>query len=142
VSERGDQQREEAHFQVLRLLERDPHLSQRDLADALGISLGATHYMLRGLVDTGLLKLERFRASPDKRRYAYVLTPGGIAAKSAITRRFLARKRAEYQALRREIQELGAELEKDLGEAEIECGAPSGRQGRHPSKGQDSAVMT
>jgi hypothetical protein len=83
--------------------------------------------MLRGLVDTGLLKLERFRASPDK---------------SAITRRFLARKRAEYQALRREIQELGAELEKDLGEAEIECGAPSGRQGRHPSKGQDSAVMT
>jgi hypothetical protein len=98
--------------------------------------------MLRGLVDTGLLKLERFRASPDKRRYAYVLTPGGIAAKSAITRRFLARKRAEYEALRREIQELGAELEKDLGEAETERGAPSGRQGAHPSQGRDNAVMT
>jgi EPS-associated MarR family transcriptional regulator len=142
VSERSDQQREEAHFQVLRLLERDPHLSQRDLADALGISLGAIHYMLRGLVDTGLLKLERFRASPDKRRYAYVLTPGGIAAKSAITRRFLARKRAEYEALRREIEELGAELEKDLGAAERERAAATGRQGTRRPQEQDNTVMT
>lgn len=105
-----EQLREDAQFQVMRLLARDPHLSQRQLADELGISLGATHYVLRGLVERGFVKLDRFRNAPDKRRYAYVLTPGGMAAKSAITRRFLARRRAEYAALKREIDELGAEL--------------------------------
>ena len=72
--------------------------------------MGATHYVLRGLIDKGFVKLGRFREAADKRRYAYVLTPGGLAAKGAITRRFLARRRAEYEALRREIEELGAEL--------------------------------
>jgi DNA-binding MarR family transcriptional regulator len=66
--------------------------------------------VLRGLIDKGFVKLGRFRNAADKRRYAYVLTPGGLAEKSAITRRFLARKRAEYAALKREIDELGAEL--------------------------------
>lgn len=94
----------------MRLLERDPSLSQRQLADELGLSLGATHYVLRGLIDKGFVKLGRFREAVDKRRYAYVLTPGGLAAKGAITRRFLERRRAEYEALRREIEELGAEL--------------------------------
>jgi len=116
VSVQRERAREEAQFKVMRLIERDPHLSQRDLANELGISLGATHYVLRGLVERGFIKLDRFRQSPDKRRYAYVLTPGGMAAKSAIARRFLARKRAEYDALKREIEELGAELERGAGE--------------------------
>lgn len=94
----------------MRLLARDPHISQRELAAEVGISLGATHYVLRGLVDKGFVKLGRFREAPDKRRYAYVLMPDGLAAKAALTRRFLARRRAEYAALRREIEELGAEL--------------------------------
>lgn len=111
MSSQREQLREDAQFQVMRLIARDPHLTQRELADELGISLGATHYVLRGLIEKGLVKLGRFRNAADKRRYAYVLTPGGVAAKSAITRRFLARKRAEYEALRREIEELGAELE-------------------------------
>jgi MarR family transcriptional regulator, temperature-dependent positive regulator of motility len=131
LSERGDQQREAAQFQVLRLLESDPHLSQRQLADALGISLGAAHYMLRGLIAEGLVKLGRFHSSADKRRYAYVLTPRGIAAKGAITRRFLARKRAEYEALRREIEELGAELRG--GEGRAEAGAREATHERHSS---------
>jgi MarR family transcriptional regulator, temperature-dependent positive regulator of motility len=105
-----EQAREDAQFQVMRLLASDPTLSQRQLADALGISLGATHYVLRGLIDSGFIKLDRFRGAADKRRYAYVLTPGGLAAKGVIARRFLARKRAEYAALQREIAELGAEL--------------------------------
>jgi len=112
VSSQREQLREDAQFQVMRLIERDPHLSQRELAEELGISLGATHYVLRGLIERGFVKLDRFRNASDKRRYAYVLTPGGMAAKGAITRRFLARKRAEYDALRREIEELGAELER------------------------------
>jgi EPS-associated MarR family transcriptional regulator len=111
-----EQAREDAQFKVMRLIERDPHMSQRDLAGELGISLGATHYVLRELVEKGFIKLDRFRQAADKRRYAYVLTPGGVAAKSAITRRFLARKRAEYEALKREIEELGAELERGAGE--------------------------
>lgn len=106
MSERAERQREDARFQVLRLLARDPQLSQRELAVQLGISLGATHYMLRELIDLGLIKLGRFRSSQTKRGYAYVLTPGGMAAKAQITRKFLARKRAEYEALRREIEEL------------------------------------
>nr|WP_272917040.1 MarR family EPS-associated transcriptional regulator [Erythrobacter ramosus] len=110
VSARREHLQEDAQFQVMRLLERDPSLSQRQLADELGLSLGATHYVLRGLIDKGFVKLGRFREAVDKRRYAYVLTPGGLAAKGAITRRFLERRRAEYEALRREIEELGAEL--------------------------------
>lgn len=110
MSERAERQREDAQFQVLRLIERDPHLSQRELASKLGISLGATHYMMRELIDQGLIKLGRFRSSKSKRGYAYVLTPGGLAAKATITRKFLARKRVEYELLRREIEELGDEL--------------------------------
>lgn len=110
MSERAERQREDARFQVLRLLERNPHLSQRDLAVELGISLGATHYVLRELIDQGLIKLGRFRSSQNKRGYAYVLTPVGLTAKAAITRTFLARKRTEYEALQREIEELGDEL--------------------------------
>ncbi|NBB23603.1 MarR family EPS-associated transcriptional regulator [Porphyrobacter sp. SLTP] len=110
MSARREHLQEDAQFKVMRLLERDPTLSQRQLADELGLSLGATHYVLRGLIDKGFIKLGRFREAADKRRYAYVLTPGGLAAKGAITRSFLARRRAEYEALRREIEELGAEL--------------------------------
>lgn len=112
MSEARERQRADAQFQILRLVEREPNLSQRQLAEKLGISLGATHYMLRGLVDQGFVKLGRFRRSPDKRRFAYVLTPSGAAAKSAILREFLVRKRAEYAALKSEIEELGAELER------------------------------
>ncbi|KPF63271.1 MarR family EPS-associated transcriptional regulator [Porphyrobacter sp. AAP60] len=116
MSLQRDQAREDAQFKVLRILARDPRISQRELADELGISLGATNYILRGLVDRGLVTLDRFRHSADKRRYVYVLTPGGLAAKSAIARRFLSRKRAEYLALKREIEELGSELRDDAGD--------------------------
>ena len=115
VSARREHLQEDAQFQVMRLIERDPQCSQRRLADELGLSLGATHYVLRGLIDHGLVKLGRFRDAPDKRRYAYVLTPGGLAAKAAITQRFLARRRTEYEALRREFEELGAEFERASG---------------------------
>lgn len=84
-------------------------MSQRDLANSVGVSVGRMNYVLNALVDKGLVKLGNFTAAKDKRRYAYVLTPKGIARKSALTRAFWARKVAEYEALKQEIESLRAE---------------------------------
>lgn len=88
-------------------------MSQRELAAAVGISVGGTHYVLNALIDKGLIKLGNFTASEDKRRYAYILTPKGIAEKARITKRFLARKMDEYEALKEEIDALRDELGED-----------------------------
>lgn len=88
-------------------------MSQRELAEAVGVSVGGIHYVLNALIDKGLVKLGNFTAAKDKRRYAYVLTPTGIARKAALTRGFLARKREEYEALRKEIEALSSELGND-----------------------------
>ena len=95
---------------MLRLLEQNPEMSQRDLAAAVGISTGSTHYVLKALIDKGLVKLGNFTASEDKRRYAYVLTSKGIAKRAELTRRFLIRKMAEYEMLKAEIEEVRNDL--------------------------------
>lgn len=105
--------REDTRFRVLRLLEENTELSQRELAVALGISVGSAHYLLRALIDMGFVKLGNFTASKDKRRYAYILTPRGMREKAAITKRFLARKLAEFEALKQEIAELSDSVELD-----------------------------
>ena len=110
---RQSQLKEDTRFRVLRLLEENPEISQRELADAVGISTGSAHYLLSALVERGLVKLGNFSASKDKRRYAYILTPKGMAEKAAITGRFLARKLEEYEALRREIAELESEVSRE-----------------------------
>jgi EPS-associated MarR family transcriptional regulator len=102
---------EDVHFRVLRLLEENPEMSQRDLAQAVGISVGGAHYCLNALIEKGLIKIGNFSAARDKRRYAYILTPKGIAEKSALTGRFLKRKMAEYEALKAEIEALQVELQ-------------------------------
>jgi EPS-associated MarR family transcriptional regulator len=104
---------EDVRFRVLRLLEGNPEMSQRALAEAVGISSGGAHYVLSALVEKGLVKLGNFSASEDKRRYAYILTPTGLAEKAAITKRFLARKIEEYEALKAEIEELQDEIDLD-----------------------------
>lgn len=104
---------EDVRFRVLRLLHENPELSQRDLANAVGISNGSAHYLLTALVEKGLIKIGNFTAAEDKRRYAYILTPKGIAEKAAITKRFLERKIQEYDALKAEIAELQDELGED-----------------------------
>lgn len=101
---------EDIRFRVMRLLQDNPDLSQRQLSRELGISLGAVNYCLRALVDKGEVKIRNFRAANNKMRYAYILTPRGLANKAEITRRFLARKMAEYEALKAEIEA----LEKDI----------------------------
>lgn len=90
-------------------------MSQRDLASAVGISTGGTYYILKALADKGLAKIGNFTASEDRRRYAYVLTPKGIAERAVLTRRFLARKMAEFEMLKAEIEE----VRRDLSPAEL-----------------------
>jgi EPS-associated MarR family transcriptional regulator len=101
---------EENHLKVLRLLEANPHLSQRDLADALGISLGKTNYCLQALLGKGFIKMQSFKKSQNKSAYAYLLTPTGIAEKAGLTVRFLARKVAEFKSLTLEIEALKSEV--------------------------------
>ncbi len=86
-------------------------MSQRELADAAGVSVGGIHYVLNALIEKGLVKLGNFTAAEDKRRYAYVLTPKGIARKANMTREFLLRKMEEYEALRGEIEKLRTEID-------------------------------
>ena len=94
----------------MRLLEANPQLSQRDLADALGVSLGKTNYCLKALLDKGFIKMQSFRKSPNKLAYAYLLTPVGIAEKAGLTVRFLERKVAEFESLTLEIEVLKSEM--------------------------------
>jgi EPS-associated MarR family transcriptional regulator len=111
-------------LEILKLLQTKPQTSQRDLAQAMGVSLGKANYCLKALMDKGLVKLENFRSNPDKRQYAYLLTPAGLEEKSRITLAFLRRKVVEYEALQREIEQLRG----DLKTGRIPTGAPS--QGR------------
>lgn len=108
------QQVEDLHFRVLKLLHDKPDISQRDLADQLGVSHGKMNYCLNALIDKGLVKLENFQSSQHKFKYAYLLTPAGIAEKAALTGRFLKRKMAEYEALKAEIEALQADLPAEL----------------------------
>ena len=100
---------QEAHFRVLRLLEGNPQMNQRDLAAAAGVSLGKTNYCINALLDKGLIKMQNLKSNKRKLAYAYLLTPAGIAGKAALTQRFLARKMEEYDALRAEIEQLKQE---------------------------------
>ena len=100
---------ENIHFRVLRLLEANPAMNQRELADALGVSLGKTNYCLKALLDKGMLKMHNFQSSKRKLAYAYLLTPKGIAEKAALTGRFLQRKMDEYAVLKAEIESLKQE---------------------------------
>lgn len=101
---------EAARLSVLRLLQQRPVMSQRELSEALGLSLGKGHYVLRSLVDKGLVKAANFRRSDNKLAYVYVLTPTGLREKMRLTRAFLSRKEAEFEQLRQVIASLRDEL--------------------------------
>lgn len=116
-----DKLREDVKFRILRLLQDNPEMSQRDLAKAVGVSTGGINYVLAALVEKGMLKLSNFTAAEDKRRYAYVLTPKGITVKADLTRRFMIRKLAEYSALKAEIEEVRCDLsDQELAEIRAE----------------------
>lgn len=100
---------DETRYRILKLLEGDPHASQRRIADELRISLGRVNYCLRALIGKGLVKATNFRNSANKRAYLYLLTPRGIEEKALVTTRFLKRKMDEYESLTREIEILRME---------------------------------
>ena len=98
---------QETQLQVLRLLQSNPQMTQRELANKLGISLGKANYVLKALMNKGWVKLGNFGNNPSKRDYLYLLTPKGVAGKAGLVADFLARKGAEYELLRKELQGLG-----------------------------------
>lgn len=100
---------DENRYQLLKLLEENPELSQRQIASALGISLGKVNFCLRALINVGSVKAGNFSRNPNKKAYVYLLTPKGIEEKARVTLRFLAKKQAEYDALKQEISELKTE---------------------------------
>ena len=114
-----DKLREDVQFRILRLLQDNPEMSQRELAKAVGLSTGGIHYVLNALLDKRLLKIENSTTAQDKRRYAYVLTRKGMAAKADLTKRFLMRKMADYELLKAEIDEVCEDLS-DTEMAELE----------------------
>jgi EPS-associated MarR family transcriptional regulator len=102
--------KDDTHFWVLKLLQDNPGMTQRELAKELGISLGGANYCLKALVEKGWLKMQNFSKSENKMGYAYLLTPVGLAEKTELTGRFLKRKMQEYEKLKAEIEALQNEL--------------------------------
>jgi len=101
---------QELEYRLLKILESQSSLTQRQIAKELGISLGKTHYLIKSLIDVGWVKFTNFKNSKNKLGYAYLLTPQGIIEKSKTTKDFLTRKKKEHIRILKEIKELQKEL--------------------------------
>ena len=101
---------EDTAFRVMRLLQANPDLTQRELAEQLGVSVSGLNYCLKALIDKGWVKMQNFSQSKNKFGYVYILTPAGMAEKAALTNIFLKRKLSEYESLKLEIKELQEDL--------------------------------
>lgn len=99
---------------MLRALAAKPDVTQRELAQRIDLSLSRTNYVLRALVRRGLVKVENFRQSPSKSVYWYALTPDGVVEKARLTKQFLIRKYAEYDAIKEQIATLEQELQRNV----------------------------
>lgn len=110
--------REDTHFRIMRILQENPDLTQRELANKLGMSVSGLNYCLNALIDKGFVKMANFSKSKNKFKYVYLLTPQGIAEKVMLTNQFLKRKMEEYDALRMEIEALMAEVGEDQGDGQ------------------------
>ncbi|MCW8900255.1 MAG: MarR family EPS-associated transcriptional regulator [Gammaproteobacteria bacterium] len=111
--------KDEIAYKLLKLIEAEPHLSQREIAQKMGVSLGKTNYCLKALIDKGFIKLQNFYNNKHKSAYIYFLTPPGIEEKAAVTFRFLQRKIKEYEKIKQEIKSLKIEAA-DLKENGVE----------------------
>lgn len=105
------QLQEDTYFRVLRILKENPDLTQRELAETLGVSVGSLNYCLKALIEKGWIKMQNFSQSKNKFGYVYILTPKGISEKAALTSNFLKRKLSEYESLKLEIESLNLELQ-------------------------------
>jgi EPS-associated MarR family transcriptional regulator len=110
VASRRKEHQEDAKFRVFQIINENPQLTMRELAQKVGISNGSAYYLLTSLIDMGFVKLSNFKDNSQKIKYSYLLTPKGIREKSLVTSKFLKRKKQEYELLKKEI----AKLEQDL----------------------------
>ncbi len=115
---------QDAHLRLLSLIEQHPEYSQRRLAEAMGVSLGKAHYLLKALFDKGLVKAGKFTRNPVQLHYVYALTPAGVKHRLQLTRRFLQRKEQEFVSLKSEIEHLRAALGSDSAESLDSIGNP------------------
>jgi EPS-associated MarR family transcriptional regulator len=111
MSSRQAKIQEDTHFRIMRILQESPDLTQRELAEKLGVSVGGLNYCLNALIDKGWVKMQNFQNSKNKFKYVYLLTPQGIAEKVALTSRFLERKIREYEILKAEIESLHQDVQ-------------------------------
>ena len=118
MTSRRSQLQEDTYFRVLRMLQDNPDMTQREIAEKLGISTSGLNYCLNALIDKGLVKVHNFSQSKNKFGYIYVLTPKGIAEKALLAGRFLKRKMTEYDQLQSEIEALKLEMSSPGGDAQ------------------------
>ena len=111
MASRRKEHQEDAKLRVLQIINENPQMTTREIAEKVGISNGTAYYLLTSLVDKGFVKLSNFKGNSKKTKYLYLLTPKGIREKSVITSQFLVRKKQEFEALREEI----ISLEKSIG---------------------------
>ncbi len=97
-------------LKILKAIKDDPALTQRELSSRLGMSLGKVNYLIKSLIQRGLVKVDNFKSSSNKISYLYMLTPSGIEEKARTTFFFLKRKLEEYERLEMEIGELRQEV--------------------------------
>lgn len=109
MNSRRSQLQEDTYFRVLRMLQDNPDMTQREIAEKLGVSTSGLNYCLKALIDKGWVKVHNFSQSKNKFGYIYVLTPQGIAEKTILASRFLQRKLKEYETLKSEIENLTSE---------------------------------
>ena len=110
MASRRKEHQEDAKFRVFQIINENPQMTTREIAQKVGISNGSAYYLLTSLIDMGFIKLSNFKDSSQKIKYSYLLTPKGIREKSLVTSKFLVRKKQEYELLKKEI----IKLEQDL----------------------------
>ena len=110
MTSRRSKIQDDTYFRVLRILQDRPDVTQREIAQLLGVSTSGMNYCLNALIDKGWVKVHNFNESKNKFGYVYLLTPSGISEKAVLTGRFLQRKLLEFEALRAEIQSLKVDL--------------------------------
>ena len=110
MASRRKEHQEDAKFRVFQIINENPQMTTREIAQKVGISNGSTYYLLTSLIDMGFIKLSNFKDSSQKIKYSYLLTPKGIREKSLVASKFLVRKKQEYELLKKEI----IRLEQDL----------------------------
>lgn len=133
MSSRQAQLQEDTYFRVMRILHKNPDLTQRELADQLGVSVGGLNYCLRALMAKGWVKMQNFSHSKNKFKYMYLLTPAGMVREAELASNFLCRKLQEYEALRAEIEALQMEVAPNSQPSGNEATRATGQFGRSTS---------